>query len=115
MLNGAKRWIGNASIADVIVVWARDTDDGEVKAIVVEKNLDGTYPDGYTAELITGKIGKRAVWQPDVTLRERPRATGQQARRGAVVPRRHPRAHRHPRRRGVGIARPRRRLPTRSP
>ena len=70
VLNGAKRWIGNASIADVIVVWARDTDDGKVKAIVVEKNLDGTYPDGYTTELITGKIGKRAVWQPDVTLRE---------------------------------------------
>ena len=70
MLNGAKRWIGNASIADVVVVWARDTDDGKVKAIVVEKNDDGTYPDGYTAELITGKIGKRAVWQPDVTLRD---------------------------------------------
>jgi glutaryl-CoA dehydrogenase len=52
----------------VVVVWARDTDDGKVKAIVVEKNADGTYPDGYTAELITGKIGKRAVWQPDVTL-----------------------------------------------
>ena len=70
VLNGAKRWIGNASIADVIVVWARDTDDGKVKAIVVEKNPDGTYPDGYRAELITGKIGKRAVWQSDVTLRD---------------------------------------------
>ncbi len=68
VLNGAKRWIGNASIADVIVVWARDVDDGKVKAIVVEKTADGTYPDGYTAELITGKLGKRAVWQPDVTL-----------------------------------------------
>ncbi len=70
VLNGAKRWIGNASIADVVVVWARDMDDGRVKAIVVEKNPDGTYPDGYTAELITGKIGKRAVWQPDVTLQD---------------------------------------------
>ncbi len=70
VLNGAKRWIGNASIADVVVVWARDTDDGRVKAIVVEKNPDGTYPDGYTAELITGKIGKRAVWQPDLTLQD---------------------------------------------
>ena len=34
------------------------------------RTLDGTYPDGYTTELITGKIGKRAVWQPDVTLRD---------------------------------------------
>ena len=70
VLNGAKRWIGNASIADVVVVWARDTDDGKVTAVVVEKNTDGTYPDGYSAEVITGKIGKRAVWQPDVTLRD---------------------------------------------
>ena len=70
VLNGAKRWIGNASIADVVVVWARDTEDGRVKAVVVEKDADGTYPDGYTAEVITGKIGKRAVWQPDVTLRD---------------------------------------------
>jgi glutaryl-CoA dehydrogenase len=70
VLNGAKRWIGNASIADVIVVWARDEGDGQVKAIVVEKQDDGTYPAGYETELITGKIGKRAIWQPDVTLRD---------------------------------------------
>jgi glutaryl-CoA dehydrogenase len=70
VLNGAKRWIGNASIADVVVVWARDVSDGRVKAVVVEKNPDGSYPAGYSAELITGKIGKRAVWQPDVVLRE---------------------------------------------
>ena len=44
VLNGAKRWIGNASIADVVVVWARDVDDGKVKAIVVEKNADGSLP-----------------------------------------------------------------------
>ena len=68
VLNGAKRWIGNASFADVVVVWARDVEDGRVKAFVVEKNPDGTHPDGYTTELITGKIGKRAVLQPDVTL-----------------------------------------------
>ena len=70
VLNGAKRWSGNASIADVVVVWARDTGDDKIKAIVVEKQPDGTYPDGYTAEVITGKIGKRAIWQPDVTLRD---------------------------------------------
>jgi glutaryl-CoA dehydrogenase len=70
VLNGAKRWIGNASIADVVVIWARDVSDGRVKAVVLEKNPDGSYPDGYSTELITGKIGKRAVWQPDVVLRE---------------------------------------------
>jgi glutaryl-CoA dehydrogenase len=40
---------------------------------VVEKDderLESTtgYPDGYSAKLITGKIGKRAIWQPDITL-----------------------------------------------
>jgi glutaryl-CoA dehydrogenase len=70
VLNGAKRWIGNASFADVVVVWARDVDDRQVKAFVVEKGADGTHPDGYSTELITGKIGKRAVWQPDVQLRD---------------------------------------------
>jgi glutaryl-CoA dehydrogenase len=70
LLNGDKRWIGNASLADVVIVWARDAEDGEVKAFVVEKNADGTYPEGYSAEVITGKVGKRAVWQADVVLRD---------------------------------------------
>ena len=70
VLNGDKRWIGNASFADVVIVWARDMEDGKVKAFVVEKNADGTYPAGYSAEVITGKVGKRAVWQADVVLRD---------------------------------------------
>ncbi len=70
VLNGAKRWIGNASFADVVVVWARDVADDQVKAFVVEKDAAGAYPDGYRTELITGKIGKRAVWQPDVVLHD---------------------------------------------
>jgi glutaryl-CoA dehydrogenase len=69
VLNGDKRWIGNASFADVVIVWARDVEDGKVKAFVVEKNADGIYPEGYSAEVITGKIGKRAVWQADMVLR----------------------------------------------
>ncbi|HYH33489.1 MAG TPA: acyl-CoA dehydrogenase family protein [Pseudonocardia sp.] len=68
VLDGAKRWIGNASFADVVVVWARDVADDRVKAFVVEKDPERGHPEGYAAEVITGKIGKRAVWQPDVTL-----------------------------------------------
>lgn len=70
VLNGAKRWIGNANFADVVVIWARDEDDGKVKGFVMEKNPDGSYPEGYTAELITGKIGKRAIWQPDIVIKD---------------------------------------------
>ncbi|GAA1121664.1 acyl-CoA dehydrogenase family protein [Arthrobacter flavus] len=68
VLNGRKRWIGNANIADVVIIWARDEADNKVKGFILEKNDDGTYPDGYTTELITGKIGKRAIWQPDVMI-----------------------------------------------
>ena len=68
ILNGRKRWIGNASFADVVVIWARDEADGKVKGFVMEKNADGTYPQGYEAEVITGKVGKRAILQPDITI-----------------------------------------------
>lgn len=68
VLTGHKRWIGNASMADVTVVWARDTADGEVKAFVIERAENGDFPDGYRPSVITGKTGKRAVLQADITI-----------------------------------------------
>ena len=62
VLNGAKRWIGNATIADVVVVWARG-EDGEVGGYLVEKGTPG-----YAATVITGKGSVRAVWQADIVL-----------------------------------------------
>ncbi len=63
VLNGEKRWIGNASFADLIIIWARDEADGQVKGFVVEKGAEG-----YSTEIITGKMGKRAVWQANIYL-----------------------------------------------
>jgi glutaryl-CoA dehydrogenase len=68
VINGHKRWIGNGHAADVIVLYARDEADGEVKAFVVEKNPDGTYPEGYQPTVITGKIAKRAINQADIVI-----------------------------------------------
>ena len=68
VLNGHKRWIGNGHAGDVIVVFARDEADGEVKAFVVEKQDNGEYPQGYRPEVITGKIGKRAILQGDIII-----------------------------------------------
>jgi glutaryl-CoA dehydrogenase len=62
VINGTKRWIGNGSIADVVVVWARG-EDGEVGGYLVEK---GTA--GYDATVITGKASVRSVWQADITM-----------------------------------------------
>jgi glutaryl-CoA dehydrogenase len=65
VLNGDKRWIGNASFADLVIVWARD-EEGDVGAYVVEKGTPGFDP----STVITGKIGKRAVWQAEIALRD---------------------------------------------
>ncbi|MCW2715408.1 MAG: Glutaryl-CoA dehydrogenase [Frankiales bacterium] len=64
VLNGSKRWIGNGSIADITVVWARG-EDGEVGGYLVEKGTPG-----YEATVITGKGSVRAVWQADIELKD---------------------------------------------
>src|SRR5881227_1809106 len=53
ILNGSKCWIGNASIADVKVIWAKD-DDGRVGGFVVEKDAPG-----FRAQDIEGKFSLR--------------------------------------------------------
>jgi len=65
VINGSKKWIGNATIADVVVVWARDADDHEVKGFLVEKGTPG-----YEARVIKGKGSVRAVWQAEIELRD---------------------------------------------
>lgn len=63
VINGGKRWIGNGTIADVVIVWARSQEDGQIKGFVVEKGTPG-----YDAQVITGKGALRSVWQADITL-----------------------------------------------
>ena len=63
VIDGAKRWIGNGTIADVIVVWARG-EDGQVGGYLVEKGTPG-----YEAAVIEGKGSARAIWQADIELR----------------------------------------------
>ena len=53
LLNGAKMWITNGTIADVAVVWAKL--DGVVRGFLVEKGMDG-----FTAPEMTGKHSLRA-------------------------------------------------------
>jgi len=62
VLNGSKRWIGNGTIADLVIVWARD-EKGGVGGFVVEKGTPG-----YEARVMTGKLSKRAVWQAEIAL-----------------------------------------------
>ena len=70
VINGHKRWIGNGHRADIIVLYARNTEDNQVNSFVVEKDDNGNYPKGYQPEAIQGKIGKRAIQQADIVIEE---------------------------------------------
>jgi glutaryl-CoA dehydrogenase len=65
VLNGQKRWIGNATFADLTVVWARDVADNQVKGFVVGKDTPG-----FTATKIENKIALRIVQNADITFTE---------------------------------------------
>ncbi|MGO4122486.1 acyl-CoA dehydrogenase family protein [Arthrobacter sp. YAF16] len=63
ILNGAKRWIGNATFSDWVVIYARDLADNQVKGFLVD-----TKTEGYTATKIENKISLRTVQNADITL-----------------------------------------------
>jgi glutaryl-CoA dehydrogenase len=64
VLNGAKRWIGNAEIADILIIWARD-EDGKFCGFVIE---DPSEVEGIRFENMGGKIGKRAILNANIYL-----------------------------------------------
>ncbi|CCQ46849.1 acyl-coenzyme A oxidase 4, peroxisomal [Pseudarthrobacter siccitolerans] len=63
ILNGAKRWIGNATFSDWVVVYARDVEDNRVKGFLVDTALEG-----FSAAKIENKIALRTVQNADITL-----------------------------------------------
>src|SRR5262250_681774 len=63
VLDGQKKWIGNATFADYIIIWARDTEDGQVKGFVVEKGMQGL-----STTKIKDKIALRVVQNAYITL-----------------------------------------------
>ena len=65
ILNGQKKWIGNATFADLVIIWARDLDDGEVKGFIVEKDNPG-----FSVEKIKGKMALRIVQNGLITLKD---------------------------------------------
>ena len=63
VLNGQKKWIGNAPFSDVTIIWARDLDDNQVKGFLVRKGSPG-----YNVEKIKGKLSLRIVQNGLITL-----------------------------------------------
>ncbi|MEO8282514.1 MAG: acyl-CoA dehydrogenase family protein [Pseudarthrobacter sp.] len=63
ILNGAKRWIGNATFSDWVVIYARDIADNQVKGFLVDTTLSG-----FSATKIENKISLRTVQNADIVL-----------------------------------------------
>lgn len=63
VINGKKKWIGNATFADVIIIWAKDEESGKVKGFLIRKENPG-----FKAERIKGKMALRSVENALITL-----------------------------------------------
>lgn len=64
VLNGQKKWIGNATFSDVTIIWARDEDSNEVKGFLVRAKENP----GYKAEKMEDKMALRIVQNAIITL-----------------------------------------------
>jgi glutaryl-CoA dehydrogenase len=63
VLDGQKKWIGNASFADLTIIWAKNDEDDRVLGFVVEKDTPG-----FTTVDLEDKIALRAVQNALITL-----------------------------------------------
>ncbi|WP_027526646.1 acyl-CoA dehydrogenase family protein [Bradyrhizobium sp. Ec3.3] len=66
VLNGQKRWIGNAPWCDISIIWARDVDDNQVKGFIVENKTTS----GFSVEKMQNKIALKVVQNGQITLKD---------------------------------------------
>ena len=66
ILNGQKKWIGNAPWCDISIIWARDVADNQVKGFIVENK---STP-GFSVEKIENKIALKVVQNGLITLND---------------------------------------------
>jgi glutaryl-CoA dehydrogenase len=66
VLNGQKRWIGNAPWCDISIIWARDVADNQVKGFIVENK---TTP-GFSVEKMQNKIALKVVQNGQITMKD---------------------------------------------
>jgi alkylation response protein AidB-like acyl-CoA dehydrogenase len=66
VLNGQKRWIGNAPWCDVSIIWARDVADNQVKGFIIENKTTS----GFSVEKIEHKIALKVVQNGQITLKD---------------------------------------------
>jgi len=65
IINGQKKWIGNATFSDITIIWARDVEDNQVKGFIVRKNNPGFH-----AEKMENKMALRTVQNALITMKD---------------------------------------------
>lgn len=65
VINGAKRWIGGASVSDVMATFARDTADGQVKCFLVPREAEGV-----SMTIIPNKASLRIMQNAHIEYRD---------------------------------------------
>src|ERR1700757_2012193 len=66
IINGQKKWIGNAPWCDISIIWARDLADNQVKGFIVENK---STP-GFSVEKIEHKVALKIVQNGQITLKD---------------------------------------------
>src|SRR5882672_9638037 len=66
VLNGQKKWIGNAPWCDISIIWARDVADNQVKGFIVENKKTP----GFSVEKIQNKIALKVVQNGLITMKD---------------------------------------------
>ncbi len=64
VINGQKKWIGNATFSDITIIWARDLGDNQVKGFIVKKENPG-----FQVEKIKDKMSLRIVQNGLITMK----------------------------------------------
>ncbi|XP_058075022.1 acyl-coenzyme A oxidase 4, peroxisomal isoform X1 [Magnolia sinica] len=65
LIDGQKRWIGNSTFADVLIIFARNTSTNQINGYIVKKGAPGLK-----ATKIENKIGLRMVQNGDILLKK---------------------------------------------
>ncbi|HLT34415.1 MAG TPA: acyl-CoA dehydrogenase family protein [Aquaticitalea sp.] len=64
VLNGQKKWIGNATYSDITIIWAREEITNKVKGFIVKKDTPG-----FSTEKIEDKMALRTVQNAIITMK----------------------------------------------
>jgi glutaryl-CoA dehydrogenase len=76
VLNGAKRWIGNGTFCNHMLLWAKDADTGEVRGFILDASLPGVERTKIENKIALRTVQNAHIVLTDVRVEERDRFSG---------------------------------------